>query len=74
VELQPGADGYVTDGTELYRVVDGFHRSPGAIVGLENCRSLELVLIAVEDYLALALRPVRPTAVIPSTPQRTAKA
>jgi hypothetical protein len=60
MELQPDTDGYVTDGTELYRIVDGFPVSPAAVVGLENCRSLELVLVTVEDFAALALRPVRP--------------
>jgi hypothetical protein len=45
---------YLTDGIRLYR-----HLTPtrgplgGALVGLENCRSLELVLMPVGEYARL---------------------
>ena len=54
---------YLTDGTNLYRVVDGLRGSPGhAVVGVEDCRSLELVLLPADELRALRLRPVCPAA------------
>ena len=63
VGIERDADRYLTDGINLYRVVDGLRGSPGhAIVGVEDCRSLELILLPADEFRALRLRPVRPAA------------
>jgi len=54
------ADRYLTDGDKLYRVIDAFRNSSGAVVGLEDCRSLEVILIPIKEFRALPLRPVSP--------------
>jgi hypothetical protein len=57
----PEADRYLTDGINLYRVVDALRAAPGrVIVGVEDCHSLELILVRAEELRALGLRPVRP--------------
>ena len=54
-------DGYLTDGINLYRVVDALRAAPGrVIVGVEDCHSLELILVRADELRALGLRPVRP--------------
>lgn len=59
----PEPSRYVTDGLNLFRllgpvgdVVDG------GVVPLEDCRSLDVVLLPVDDFLGATLRPVRPAA------------
>jgi hypothetical protein len=50
---------YFTDGVNLYRL-DALGSSSGrAVVGLEDCRSLNMVLMAADEFHALRLRPVR---------------
>ena len=54
------ASRYLTDGINLYRVVDALRGSHGhAVVGVEDCRSLELILLPADELRALRLRPVR---------------
>jgi hypothetical protein len=54
---------YLTDGTNLYRVVDALRSPRGRpVVGIEDCRSLELILLPADELRALRLRPVRPAA------------
>ncbi len=63
VGIERDADRYVTDGINLYRVVDALRGLRGhPIVGVEDCRSLELILLPADEFRALRLRPVRPTA------------
>jgi hypothetical protein len=63
VGAKPEAARYLTDGTNLYRVVDALRGSRGhAVVGVEDCRSLELILLPADELRALRLRPVRPAA------------
>lgn len=51
---------YLTDGINLYRVVDALRGTRGQpVVGVEDCRSLELILLPVDELRALRLRPVR---------------
>ncbi len=53
-------DRYFTDGVNLYRMVDALGSSTGhAVVGLEDCRSFEVVLMTAAEFHALRLRPVR---------------
>jgi hypothetical protein len=55
-----GAERYVTDGINLYRVVHGLRGPRGrGVVGVEDCRSLELMLLPADEFRALKLRPVR---------------
>jgi hypothetical protein len=61
--VRVGAERYLTDGINLYRVVDALRGSRGhAVVGVEDCRSLELILLPADEFRALRLRPVRPGA------------
>jgi hypothetical protein len=54
---------YLTDGINLYRVVDALRGSRGhAVVGVEDCRSLELILLPADEFRALRLWPVCPAA------------
>ena len=54
---------YLTDGINLYRVMDAPRDSRGhAVVGVEDCRSLELILLPADELRALRLRPVCPAA------------
>ena len=63
VGVEREAGRYLTDGTNLYRVVDALRGSRGRpVVGVEDCRSLELILLPVDAFRALRLRPVRPAA------------
>lgn len=55
------AQRYFTDGVRLYRLVCWVSRSVNAkLAALEDCRSLEIVLIRGEDLARGALRPVLP--------------
>lgn len=55
----PRADGYLTDGRNLYRFVCWLNRPvKPRLAELENCRSLESVLVSSEDLARLGLRPV----------------
>ncbi|MGZ4183283.1 MAG: hypothetical protein ACXVUL_21695 [Solirubrobacteraceae bacterium] len=60
-DVQPG--GYFTDGVELYRSLGAITLGPCQMIGLENCRSLDVILIAA-DELRRRQHPVRP--VIPA--------
>ena len=51
---------YVTDGRRLFRLVEPFdHPVRGGIVGLEDCRSLEVVLVPTDEFLERGLWSVR---------------
>jgi hypothetical protein len=51
---------YFTDGVNLYRMVDAPRKSSGhAVVGLEDCRSFDVILLTARKFRALRLRPVR---------------
>jgi hypothetical protein len=54
--------GYLTDGVELYRSLGAITLGPCRMIGLENCRSLDVVLIAVDELRRRRLRPVIPAA------------
>ena len=51
------AGSYHTDGKRLLRIVSKV--SDGATCAVEDCRNLDLMLIAVDELDALRLRPVR---------------
>jgi len=54
---------YLTDGVHLYRFIGWVGRSVQATLAeLEDCRSLDVVLVTREDLVASRLRPVRPVA------------
>jgi len=55
-------NGYLTDGVELYRSLGAIRLGPSQIIGLENCRSLDVVLMALEELRGRGLRPVTPAA------------
>jgi hypothetical protein len=62
IDREPQAARYLTDGSNLYRIVDGLGSSFGeTVIGLEDCRTLEVILIALEDLRALGLCPVSTT-------------
>jgi len=50
---------YMTDGVHLYRFVGWVDRSVKVVFAeLEDCRSLEVLLVSAEDLARSALRPV----------------
>jgi hypothetical protein len=60
VRTEEGGGRYFTDGVNLYRMVDDLGGSSGhALVGLEDCRSFEVVLMAASEFRDLQLRKVR---------------
>ena len=54
------ASRYLTDGVDLYRCLGGLLPGPGQFVALENCRSLEVILLPVKELHARRLRAVTP--------------
>jgi hypothetical protein len=57
---------YLTDGVELYRSLGPITPGRSEMIGLENCRSLDIILIAVDELRQRRLRPVIPASVMPS--------
>jgi len=53
---------YLTDGVNLYRYVGTFPSPMGDIIGLENCRSLEVTLWPIGDLRGQQLRTITPAA------------
>jgi hypothetical protein len=45
--LQP--DHYLTDGTNLYRSLGVIAGGMGQMIGLENCRSLDVILVPIGE-------------------------
>jgi hypothetical protein len=60
--------GYLTDGVDLYRSLGPITLGPCQMIGLENCRSLDVLLIAVDELRRRGLRPVIPARVAASGP------
>ena len=56
---QPGR--YLTDGINLYRHVGAISKGKGQMVGLENCRTLDVMLLPIGELYARRLRPVIPS-------------
>ena len=56
------AGDYLTDGVELYRSLGAITPDPCQMIGLENCLSLDVLLIAVDELHRRGLRPVIPAA------------
>jgi hypothetical protein len=54
------ASRYLTDGVDLYRFIGAVASGMGQMVELENCRSLEVVLLPIGDLRARPLRAVTP--------------
>lgn len=55
----PAADTYLTDGKSLFRVArTHLDLNHDALVELEDCRTLELVLLPARHAMGLGLRPV----------------
>ena len=50
-------DGYLTDGTHLYRVLGQL--AGARVYELEDCKTLEVVVIAASDVVGLGLRHVQ---------------
>jgi len=56
-----GAAGvYLTDGVELYRSLGVMSFDPGQMIALENCRSLDFLLMSVEEFHRLQLESIDP--------------
>ena len=62
----PGADHagrtgrYLTDGVNLYRSLGILAGAMGQMVGLENCRSLDVMLLPIGELRSRGLRAVIP--------------
>lgn len=54
------ASGYLTDGVDLYRSLGVITRGSSKLVGLENCRSLDVVLLPIDELRTRGLRAVIP--------------
>ena len=63
VATEGGTARSLTDGIKVYRGVAALRGTRGhAVVGVEDCRSLELILLPADELRALRLRPVCPAA------------
>jgi hypothetical protein len=51
---------YLTDGVDLYRCLGGMLGDASQLVALENCRSLEVVMVPIEELRVQRLRAVIP--------------
>ena len=51
---------YFTDGKGLYRCVGGFRGGMGQMVGLEDCMSLDVILVPIGALHSRQLRSVVP--------------
>ncbi len=51
---------YLTDGVDLYRSLGVIAGGMGQMVGLENCRSLDVVLLPIGELRTRGLRAVIP--------------
>ena len=61
---------YLTDGVDLYRSLGAITSGMGEMVGLENCRSLDVVLLPIDELRARRMRAVSPA----DADQRTRRA
>jgi hypothetical protein len=52
---------YLTDGANLYRHVGAISSGMGQMVGLEDCRTLDVMLLPIGELHARRLRPVMPS-------------
>ena len=55
-DVRPGT--YVTDGVNLYRHIVSFNPPGARMVQLEDCKSLELLLVPTVEYGSWQVRPV----------------
>ena len=53
-------DHYLTDGVNLYRSLGALASAMGQMVGLENCRSLDVLLLPIGQLCTCGLRVVIP--------------
>ncbi len=49
---------YLTDGVNLYRFMGSMVSRAGEVVGIENCRSLDIMLVPAEELRRRSFRPV----------------
>jgi hypothetical protein len=49
---------YLTDGVNLYRFMGSMVSRAGEIVGIENCWSLDIMLVPADELHSRSLRPV----------------
>jgi hypothetical protein len=52
---------YLTDGVNLYRSLGPITLGPSQMIGVEDCRSLDVILIAADELRGHRLRQVIPT-------------
>jgi len=52
---------YLTDGVHLFRLLGAFSGGDSALLGLEDCRSLSVILVSAEDLRDAGLRSVART-------------
>lgn len=57
-EWQEVGERYLTDGVELYRFLGTVARGPRAMLGMENCRTFEILLVPVADLRRGRMRTV----------------
>ncbi len=51
---------YLTDGVNLYRLIGEFYGGEGPVVGIEDCRSYEVVMLPVDRMPRVGFRRVVP--------------
>lgn len=66
-EVRPGT--YVTDGVNLYRHIVSFNPPRARIVELEDCKSLDVLLVPTGEYRSWGVRPVIAGGVTPLRPR-----
>lgn len=55
-DRHPRTERYLTDGVELYRLLGAVARGACELIGMENCRSLEIVLVPISELRLGRLR------------------
>jgi hypothetical protein len=49
---------YLTDGVNLYRFMGSMVSRAGEMIGIENCRSLDIMLVPADELRRRSVRPV----------------
>lgn len=52
------ASRYLTDGVNLYRFMGSMVSRAGEMIGIENCRSLDIMLVPADELRRRSVRPV----------------
>jgi hypothetical protein len=58
VRSLPDVGRYLTDGVNLYRFLGAIPGAAGVMAGIENCRSLDIMLVPIDELQERSLRAI----------------